>query len=746
MTREFIKSVPFDIAARLPLQLGRDSIGSSTAAIAELIKNSYDANAENVKISFEKKNAPIRLLQIEDDGDGMDLTTLENVWLRIGTEHKVEIERSLGKKRVLTGAKGLGRLGIDRLCKKLILQTKTAAMDHCLELHINWNRYDSRTASISSITHKVYKREWQPKNKYSKFFDGKDCGTRLILLGLKEHWGDTRLTDLRNELSLLVSPFSDVADFAIEFKSGVEALDGKLSSGKYLDSAVWSANAILDSQGNISVKYFQPQTGECPKPIQSTWKEWLPERSNGPQCGPLSLQFYYIPQPSASGISTSVRRKDWSSFMALHHGLRVYRDNFRVRPYGEPSGRGDWLDLGLRKASNPSGIRQGNWRVGPRQILGAVFISRLENARLADQANREGMVETDAFFDMRAFVLKAISVFETVATEHARKEVIPDPLDVSTEELEDSISKSRDAVASLSQVVDKNQPVASDALKEKVREMELLVAATEAASEKQKLAYSQKREELEREKDTLANLASLGILTVCFGHEAKEFCNIAAAAAAELRIDFMSGKFMLPPDIEEQVITDIDSIIHSTKFVKNFAAFSLGNVRKEKRIRGSINVRSVVERVFAALDESLERQKIAIDIDDFPEDIHMIEGYEIDWESILVNLISNSIWAMAKTPADQRKIKVSARNADKAMELHFMDGGIGLEKGTENFIFDAMYSTRRDEKGNTIGTGMGLSIVRTFVQEHSGGTIVALPSSEIGGAEFIISIPAAGKI
>lgn len=741
MTKTLLKSLPFDIAARLPLQLGRESIASATAAIAELIKNSYDANAENVRITFAKHSAPVQILQIEDDGDGMDLATLENVWLRIGTEHKVDNERSARKLRVVTGAKGLGRLGIDRLCRKMILQTKTAEMDHLLEVHINWSRYDSRDATISSIDHKIYKIDALSKNKYSNFFEQKTNGTRLILVGLKEKWSELRLTDLRNELSMLVTPFSDVTDFSIEFSSGIDSIDGKLSSEKYLDAAAWVVKASLNNEGKIVVTYVQPQKEVGPEPVGTIWKEWLPERTESPACGPLSLQFYYIPQPSSS-ISTSVKRKDWSQFMALHHGVRVYRDNFRVRPYGEPTGRGDWLDLGLRKASNPSGIRQGNWRVGPGQVLGAIFISRIDNSQLVDQANREGMVESDAFRDLRAFVLKVISTFETVATKYARMEVvIADPVESTAAALSESIDKSREAVAYLSKAVEAGASAQQGNFKDKLKEMERLVAATQAASEKQKAAYNQKREELEREKDTLANLASIGILTVCFGHEAKEFCNLAASAAAELRCDFLDGKFMVTPAIEQEVLGDIDVIINSTKFIKNFASFSLGNVRTEKRKKGAVNISEVVARVFAALAESLVRQKIQVDLKEVPNDLASIKAYEIDWESIFVNMISNSVWAMARTEHNKRMIRVKAKNLPAAIEIRFLDSGQGIEKGAEQHIFDPMYSTRRDERGNAVGTGMGLSIVRTFVNEHSGGAISALPTSEIGGAEFIITIP-----
>lgn len=744
MTKNLLKSLPFDVAARLPLQLGRESIASSVAAITELIKNSYDANAENVRISFINRTAPIGRIQIEDDGDGMDLQTLETVWLRIGTDHKSEKTTSANKKRVMTGAKGLGRLGIDRLCDRAILQTKTKEMDHVLEVHINWRGYADKNATISSVTHKIYQSAFSPTNKHSDFFTGKNSGTRLILSGLKEEWRESRISDVRSELSLLVSPFSEIKDFTIEMNVGISGLDGTLSSDKFLDAATWNIVACIDEADNVTATFNHPKTGEVHSAAAVKWSEWMPDRQERPQCGPLDMKIFYLPQPDAE-VSTSITKRNWSEFMRRQHGIRIYKDQFRVRPYGEPSGRGDWLNLGIRKASSPAGIRQGGWRVGPRQLLGAVFISRLKNPELIDQANREGMVETDGYFDLRAFALKVIAEFEILATDHARRHSPPDPLEDISKELADSISRSERAVENLTQAVKGDGPNDSSVIERKLREMRTLVEKTRIASQKQKAAYTSKKDELEREKDTLANLASLGILTVCFGHEAKEFCNLAATAAVELKATYTEGKIAIVPELETPFLNDLDTIIDSTKFIKGFAAFSLGNVSKDKRKKGPVNILAVVERIKIALGPALARQHIDIDSASLPRDIDVGNSYQIDWESIIVNMVSNSVWALTKTPAKLRRIKISGRAVEGAIEIHFSDSGCGIEKGAEKYIFNPMYSTRRDDQGNTVGTGMGLSITKTFISEHSGGHIKAIAKGELGGAEFIITIPTVVK-
>jgi hypothetical protein len=155
--KELLDELPFEIAARLPIQLGRQSISSSMVAISELIKNAYDAKSNEVVLRLNKNKKDIHSMIIEDDGDGMSYEEIQSNWLIIGTSHKTHKERPDESTRVFTGAKGLGRLGADRLCKTLILQTKRAEDDFAIELKIEWSAYEDSEIPLSKIKHKIYK-------------------------------------------------------------------------------------------------------------------------------------------------------------------------------------------------------------------------------------------------------------------------------------------------------------------------------------------------------------------------------------------------------------------------------------------------------------------------------------------------------------------------------------------------------------------------------------------------------------
>lgn len=196
---------------------------------------------------------------------------------------------------------------------------------------------------------------------------------------------------------------------------------------------------------------------------------------------------------------------------------------------------------------------------------------------------------------------------------------------------------------------------------------------------------------------------------------------------------------MLTPPYDEEFSNCLRTIISSTGFVRNFASFALGNIKPDKRKRKAVDVGEVATGVFKALNASLERQNIVTSVACTTK--RKITAFEIDLESIFVNLISNSIWALKKTAIGERFISVNIQEENEHMLISFADSGFGLESGTEEQIFQPMYSTRLDRKGSVEGTGMGLSIVKSFVDNHTGGNISATPKGRLGGAEFTIKIP-----
>ncbi len=793
-SREPLGDAAFSITARIALQLGRESISNSIVAIIELVKNAYDADAENVWIRFHNldvknsnsqeqsagldgtarvKHALVPEIIIEYDGNGMTRTQMENSWLVIGVDTKLTVNRSKGKNRVLTGEKGLGRLGLDRLCKQTKVQTFTSGGIQGLEIEIDWTKYEGTNAKLESITHNVFRIPKKVMNADSGEYETIAKGTRLTLIGLKDAWSRDDLERLRTELALLVSPFAGLNDFSIHlFTDKVLTPDGRIASENLLQAAEWKVVSTLERDGDGEYVFNFDMTSPLREAkyhnSPTLWTKLFPERhGRDPECGSVRCELYYIPREAVP--EKSLRRAQILRFMDNNQGIRIYRDNFRVMPYGQPSGEGDWLGLGLRRTREPTPASGalGRWKLGYNQVVGAVFIKRETNSALLDQTNREGIVEGEPYYDLRRFVLKSVELLELNHQRfvHAQGPK-PKPTDNqeivrAREEAEETSKASREVIERMRDVVQTtaqllNDPTtnadASSHASEKVGELFEIVEAlnktvTEQQGKQEQLmqAYGrldeERQEEFQRQKDTLGNLASLGILATTFGHETEGSSNVMVANSNALKKQIENIPW-LPFEQQQAIQENVDSIVHGAKRISTFAVFTLRNVARDKRFRTKMFLDKVVRRVFSSFRQSLEEERqIKVEFD-FPEpdQIPPITAFNIDWESIIVNFITNAVWSLENTPAEKRKIRVRLLVEEDTLTLAFADSGCGIAEGTEDSIFEPTFSTKRNRKGDLFGTGMGLAIVQGFVQSYEGTIRVESPC-EIGGAQFIIEIP-----
>ncbi|EIJ0973744.1 ATP-binding protein [Vibrio parahaemolyticus] len=756
MARRLLAKKPFDMSARIPMQLGRESISSSTVAVSELIKNAYDADAEDVKLRFYLRNEPaVSTIVLSDDGNGMDIDTLYNHWLKIGTDSKLGVERSEKKHRVMTGAKGLGRLGLDRLCRKVILYTKKEGEDKVTQLVVDWRKYEGTKASIFDIHHDIYELDLPISDKYGDIFTSEACkGTYMVLVGLRDNWTNEFIGDLKEELRLLISPYRSINDFKIELSrsmTGQKYTTETINSQDILSASSWEIKASVDERGRVEVEFVNNNTGEKIKQSPTEWKHWISNQGEYPLFGPLRFEFHYMVAKKEFWSKVNMSRTNWSEFMKLNQGVRIYRDDFRVRPYGEPNGKGDWLDIGLRKASNPSGIKQGNWKIGPNQIIGAVSISKTKNAILNDQANREGIVENEAYMQLRLFALKVIGAFELLATKEAQTS--EDENVNLADELKAIFQKSNEQLSNVVEELDntfskkrskkKKKLPAAHTLYQKVRELKRAQDAHEKAVENYYRELERERKKLKEQKDTLTNLASIGVLTVCFGHEIKTHSAIALENAQELLDVFednRTGKSPLDYDDLTEITNDV---INGTRYVNSFSELAINNVKPDKRTRKKNNVPEIFKYIFEMMASTFENMglKYEFRFSKILEHEFDVRSFRIDWESIAINLITNAIWAVSKKPKEDRKIEVHfERVGGTKLRVAFLDSGCGLESGQEESIFLPMQSSKIDRKGNVEGTGMGLSIVKGQVEDNMYGRIYAEQFSPLGGAGFYIEV------
>lgn len=751
-----VGTASFSVSTRVALQLGRESISSSVTAIVELVKNSYDADAEVVRIRFADLGTSDTRLVIEDSGTGMTVEELKNYWMVIGTSYKTNTKKTKGKSRVVTGEKGLGRLGLDRLCVRTEVESMRAGEPDGFKLDVRWDKYEAHNNRLEAIEHDLYSIESLAVDPITETTVEYPHGTRLVLHGLKDTWDDSSILQLRNELTLLVSPFQGENDFSIEIDTQkvYEKLDGRVQLQKpLLDAANWCVVATLDELGQmeITMSSERHETEFHMKP--TPWNEAIKKQGHLPLCGPLRMEFYFFIRKDAELATKTLRTNEIRAFLEFNQGIRIYRDGFRVKPYGEPDGSGDWLRLAYRRMQNPEGITQPNWRVGYNQVVGAVFITHEQNADLNDQTNREGLLQGKAFDHLTVFAAKVIQFFEVhtqqfEASRKVEKVAIEKAEDTAKESIDGAAAAIREIAALAAKLPKLNSPPDphSSATSESVE----IARVIEEVNKKLEIATlglersAKLFKEAEEQKNTMANLASLGILAAAFGHETLDWTGTVVKNAKWLLDNLLKEAFWVPPMQKNELTLALQDTATEAQKIRHFAQFTLGNLSREKRRKKFFDLAATVRRVFEAFSDVLQIQrKTQIDLNGVPGHGCFIEGYEMDWESIIVNLITNASWALEDVPAAKRRICVKLSSSGTSWQLVFDDSGVGLEAGTEDSIFLPAFSTKRSARGEMIGTGMGLFIVKSFVEDHSNGGVTAQATGLLGGASFEILIPKA---
>lgn len=762
----------FSVSARVAMQLGRESISSSNTAIVELVKNAYDADARKVKLEFVGLDSDDATLVVSDDGHGMTEEELREHWLCIGTTNKQETRRSK-RGRVQTGEKGLGRLGLDRLSRRTTLQSRRMLTDdekqqpdlfpeiepEAVELDIDWERYQVKGQRLETIAHEISTLEhldFDPITHQPLNFPN---GTRMILRGLKEQWTPSRLDELVDELSLMLSPFANPEDFQIEIDSGLKlrSVDGFIHAPRELLSlSNWKVDAEItpisaqtedgEPREDVSITVSSAHHPRSYSIDPTPWEDWIRHGVKDnvrvgrlSRCGPVRLIFHFF---VITDESSQIR-----AFMESNRGIRIYRDGFRVKPYGDPSGTNDWLALSLQRARNPAAISRKGWKVAYHQVVGAALISQERNPGLQDQTNREGLSESGAFVDLRAFAQKVVAFFEKCAHEDYLTQNPLKPKEQPSSKADTNpLEQAERDVQSLAIKLAKTPPLNGDDTDEKTAKS--VLSALQTARQQLAERDSRHKEEVEILRDdlTMTNiLASLGIMAAYFGHERVNDAVSVQQKMAELRRIIRNPHDSLFPD-EEAKLEIVNLLEAGVTRLEAFARFALDTVRPWKRSEEPAQLVPMIVHTMESFRETLLRSGVRI----LPQNMQVewedhahlvVLARRVQWECIFSNLLVNSLWATRSKPRTARAVQIDLTRVDDAtVKISFQDSGIGLEANTEADIFRPGFSTKRDHRGRQEGTGLGLSLVKSFVEE-AGGSIVAERRGELGGAKFSIYAP-----
>jgi len=371
----------FNVSGGIIRKLGRESISNKNVAVLELIKNSFDSGASKIIVDFKDIETTNSKLVIQDDGLGMNYDDIQNKWMLIATPNKSK--KTQEGERIIVGEKGIGRLSSERLGEKTILTTlpKNELMGY--KILFDWKKYENKNVLVGDIINQGKKI---PKKK-------NEHGT-VIEIGLRDNWNDiSELKSLIKDIYLIHPPNKSFKDFKISvpFKTKVKDVDKPRRT--ILDKAAYRLKVKLCGGNRVHYEFYDYDGKK-----KSDWINIDRKLS----CGDISFELFFFYRRSKHYESrfgkhlTKQEMNKISNFLDEYSGIKLYRDNFRVKPFGE--GGNDWIGLDPLSQNNPSMI--------PRnyQVFGMIHISKLKNPHIKDVTTREGINYNEAVREMVEFV------------------------------------------------------------------------------------------------------------------------------------------------------------------------------------------------------------------------------------------------------------------------------------------------------------------------------------------------------
>lgn len=734
-----VMKMHFTVDAQSILTLGRDSIKDHTTALIELVKNSYDADATKVEIEvYTKISKPF--IRISDNGSGMSQDDIKNKWLRIGFSDKKENTISTNGRRK-TGEKGIGRISSDRLGSVLELRTITKELQNPIGLIINWDEFSKKGLTLDRVP---LKSLVNPEIKIPTTLNNKSStkGTELIIYTLRNEWKTEDIEKLERELSMFTSPFKDFPDFIITLKTDVEGViaEQEIEPTDY-EAALLELKANYDVDENL-VYYTYKELNKKKDPKQSIPLAQLSQIKSVRKrqdkfsnedyhlaCGPVSLILRFYVRNSEPLKGVSINTQSVIKLLNNHAGVRIYRDDIRVKPYGDIKGtEWDWLNLGKRQARDPAGAGRNTFKITPSQLIGAVLLSRDTNSELTDSSSREGLIESEAFADLKKLVLGCVELLEikyhemfSTEKEARKPSSVSGELKVLNKEMGVVLANLRDLSPMIARA-------SEETVEQTAVQLENIITQISKAQTSLKEVLNQNV--------IYRGLATIGIASATFGHETEmsiaDFINSTQALRKYLALT--------PPNINE-AITQADTSKLVAEKIATWGAFALTRIQREKRRRKKVDVQNVINNIIRELDSAFKASEIEV-----RQDLESVTAtvFQMDIEAIVINLMTNA-YAACKNSSRKRVISIELNskidNEIEGFEIKVSDSGPGVAKEFQERIWEPLFTTKTDELDHKqIGTGLGLSIVDSIILESSGKRFLA-KAPILQGAEFSIWLP-----
>ena len=729
-------NVRFSIDAGLIDRLGQELVARQETAVSELVKNAHDADATEVKLTFIDSDIVGGTLKIQDNGEGMTRAELINGFMRISSTQKVHhpLSRKYGRKRA--GQKGIGRFAVQRLGKKLTIITQTLDAKESLMLTINWDDY-KRDSELSLVANAL---KTIPKHR--------EQGTTLIIDALRERWTEAAIQRIYNYVADIIQPFpitikgeeekiANLTEKQIDPGFSFEFIKIVGSTAKTIvnrslaiyEHAIAVIEGYIDESG-IGVYTIQSKKLEIDD-LGQIGND--PENKDTPFDKLKNVKFraYYFIYDSdllPKMQSTSIRK-----IAEAQGGIRLYRNGFRVLPYGEPSN--DWLKLDKSLRTRSLLPSHGN-----NNFFGFVELNDPTN-QFNETSSREGLVENDSFIQLQNFVYRTIITGVIKVAENRNIKITTNQTKDEKgnwEKIELTIQNIAHTLDELDKAMDEERGDVVTIRKRK-KTVKALKHEISAIVELQKVEHSNYL----KEKSMLRVLSSVGLTIAQFIHEIKYYMDNIQSDIRYLISKLQNDKSLL----ERIIILDANfSSFHSyTSYFDNVIS---QNVIRELR---PLDLRRVVPPFIKSIKSDADKSGIKFEDPVFHGfRLFTVPMHPSEWSSILFNFYTNSKKAIGRTKR-KGSILMECGDFENYIYLDFLDTGDGISKENEDKIFEEFFTTTSphtlesiQNSSEILGTGLGLKIVKDIVLSYKGRVYVASPK-EGYATNIRVEIPKASE-
>lgn len=728
--------------ARLLTMLGEQLIKDEQIALAELIKNGYDADADWVKVSFlgfrqKKENGDFEITKdsqivIEDNGFGMERSIIEKSWMNPATPNKKLKEKSsiiTKKGRTIQGEKGIGRFAVLKLGRNVVIKTRPIGLNEEYTLTYDFSKYDDDFLKEDGKEKELYLdqlnidlQEEIPVHFVerkvivnNKEFTDNAHGTRIVISDLKGTWDNDKIEKVNKESQKLESVFDKIFKRSVKFPFNIGFnMNGedmpyidpkvdklatllkncsvlKITKGKYNNSKL---QFEYELNGNPYVLSLRDSLLTALAPFKERFMTNKDVFGNSvlrePECGSFSFNFFVFDLVADKESVYYLDKADKD--IVKEHRIYLYRDKIRVSPYGDADN--DWLGTDKKRGTGKAGGYLSN-----DQVVGFVDITKKGNPTLKDKTNREGLIEEGrATRDFIMLIHSFLLFIRQHPYEQYKQKVkqIKEQKDAELRVTENKFLKLYDVV--------KDNPEAISLYKD-----------LHSAYIKEKDIYNNRISVTEE-------LAAVGLSVETASHDLMAMLSQGINQLADLS-DAVKKRQMGKAEISKELAIIKDVFLFVQDEMRNIQLLFKSSKQRKRAIR----VVPMLEKVVHIYKNTLKRANIDLKIEKKGSPLIVICTDAVILQ-LLINLFDNAIYWLSSINCVDKQICI-VLDGDKK-ELVFADNGPGVTEDDRPYIFEAFYS------GKDEGRGLGLYIARQLL-DRMGFSIWLLDTNSIlSGANF----------